>query len=408
MKKPRLKLRNAVQGAGRFNCGWNAGKSLVPSPRQERRRREPTRVGLLHSMSNSVRRWPGGATPAAMAADEWTCADRSFIGATPTGLDVDSAGNVYVTLNGDHQVAKFSPTTSSFQPATFGSNGRIGGSGTGDGQFNGPFDVAVTPDGEKIYVSDSANHRVQQFTKTGAFVDSFGQQGSGSGQFNTPKGLACDELGALHIVDAGNNRIVRALDSMVVWTGGSAGTALGQFQSAVNLSAGSRGLYVADTGNNRLQVFNPLAGSAGLNPRLALGAQLGLNQPCSATAVADLLEEKLHIADTANNRVILVSLPADTPEAVWVAMREALVSGSVDFAISHYSARTAESYRRVFRSLRSPDLIAFSTLIPATITPSVIEPERAQYWFEREIQGVTITFPIHFTKENGLWKITEY
>lgn len=30
MKKTRLKLRNAVQGAGRFNCGWNTGKSLVP------------------------------------------------------------------------------------------------------------------------------------------------------------------------------------------------------------------------------------------------------------------------------------------------------------------------------------------------------------------------------------------
>ena len=37
----------------------------------------------------------------------------------------------------------------------------------------------------------------------------------------------------------------------------AAGTALGQFSGPVNISVGKRGVYVADTGNNRIQKFDP-------------------------------------------------------------------------------------------------------------------------------------------------------
>jgi hypothetical protein len=45
--------------------------------------------------------------------------------------------------------------------------------------------------------------------------------------------------------------------------------------------------------------------------------------------------------------------------------------------------------------------------IPA-ISPVAIEANSAQYRFDRIIQGHTITFPIEFVKEDGLWKILEF
>jgi hypothetical protein len=43
-----------------------------------------------------------------------------------------------------------------------------------------------------------------------------------------------------------------------------------------------------------------------------------------------------------------------------------------------------------------------------TLTPVVIESDTAQYRFDQVIDGITITFPVEFVKENGIWKILEY
>ena len=45
---------------------------------------------------------------------------------------------------------------------------------------------------------------------------------------------------------------------------------------------------------------------------------------------------------------------------------------------------------------------------PDPVLPVFIENGRAQYYFQQLIDGVTITFPIDFVKENGVWKIMEY
>jgi hypothetical protein len=186
---------------------------------------------------------------------------------------------------------------------------------------------------------------------------------------------------------------------------------LGQFQGAVNLGVGSRGIYMADTGNNRVQIFDPIIGGGiaptPFSPRLSLSSELGLSQPNSAAAVADFLEEKLYIADTGNNRVILVKLPLDTPEAVWNAMKDRLHNQDIPGAIPYYSSCSAERYRRAFLSIGTTDLKAFIDEIPA-ISPVVIESDSAQYRFDKVIEGQTITFPIEFVKENGIWKIMEY
>ena len=338
---------------------------------------------------------------------------------TPTGLDVDSAGNIYAALSGDHQVAKYKLDSGAYILDTaFNGSGLIGKSdhtsGTGNSQFNTPYDVAVTPDGTQIAVSDSGNHRVQNFkTSNGDFVSAFGTSGTGVGQFNTPKGLTYDGSGYLYIVDSGNNRIALALSSSVVGTSGTSGSALGHFSGAVNLGVGSRGVYIAETGNNRMQIFEPLRTGHGSVPTpfdVRLGFSTGLNQPSAIAPIADFLAEKIYMADTANNRVLKISFPeTSTPVASWTSMMTSLSTGNIDQALTQFSERSAEDYRVSFLKIGSSGVTSVvSDIGSVTLTPEVIEGNSAEYSFERVLGGQTVTFPVGFVKENGVWKILEF
>ena len=106
----------------------------------------------------------------------------SGAGTSPSGLDVDGSGNVYVAATGDNQILKFTPTSSSFQlDSTFGNSGHIGrddkAAGSAQAEFSAPYDVAVTADNNSIYISDSGNHRIRKFSKTGTFQTGFGSFG---------------------------------------------------------------------------------------------------------------------------------------------------------------------------------------------------------------------------------------
>ena len=339
------------------------------------------------------------------------------IGSNPNGLDVDSAGNVYVAVTGDNQVKRFAPTTGSFQlDTTFNGTGLIGkadrSSGSGSGEFYAPFDVALSPDGQQIAVSDTGNNRIQLFAPSGSFASSFGQAGAALGQFSAPKGLTYDDTEHIYVSDTGNNRICLVVPPVVVGASGTTGTALGQFQGAANLSVGDRGIYVADTGNNRVQEFDPVppaevAPATPFGPRGALSSGLSLNGPYSVAAVGDLLEEKVYIADTGNNRVILVRVPGDDPLATWTDMVAHATTGDIPGAILDFSRLTAESYRRAYLSVGTGDLATDIGQI-GTLTPVFVRNDEAEYYFEQTVDGPLLLFRVEFIRENGTWKIMEF
>jgi len=80
------------------------------------------------------------------------------------------------------------------------------------GQFNSPSGVAVDSDGN-VYVIDRGNYRVQKFTNDGTYITEWGSKGSGQGQFNSPIGVAVDSSGNVYVTDGsdtgplGNNRV---------------------------------------------------------------------------------------------------------------------------------------------------------------------------------------------------------
>jgi DNA-binding beta-propeller fold protein YncE len=77
------------------------------------------------------------------------------------------------------------------------------------GQFMGPAGLAVDSE-DNIYVTDRDNDRVQIFTSNGTFITTIGSQGSGNGQFNRVEGVGVDQYsdtGLVYVADTGNSRI---------------------------------------------------------------------------------------------------------------------------------------------------------------------------------------------------------
>jgi hypothetical protein len=76
-----------------------------------------------------------------------------------------------------------------------------------DGYFNGSTDVTWDAQ-DNIYVSDGySNSRVAKYDKHGNWLMSWGSRGTGPGQFNTPHNIQADREGNIYVADRGNNRI---------------------------------------------------------------------------------------------------------------------------------------------------------------------------------------------------------
>jgi len=86
----------------------------------------------------------------------------------------------------------------------------------------------------------------------------WGSQGKGDGQFQDPRGIAVDEAGNVYVADSGNHRI-QVFDSsgkfLIQW--GSEGDGPGQFKEPWGIAVDAAGhVYVADTWNHRIQKFD--------------------------------------------------------------------------------------------------------------------------------------------------------
>jgi DNA-binding beta-propeller fold protein YncE len=79
----------------------------------------------------------------------------------PWGVDVAPNGNVFVT-DGISLIQYFTASGSYL--------GQWGRKGSGPGEFDWPYDIAVSPDGGRVYVTDAGNYRVQYFKQTNPAV----------------------------------------------------------------------------------------------------------------------------------------------------------------------------------------------------------------------------------------------
>ncbi len=89
------------------------------------------------------------------------------------------------------------------------------------------------------------------------FILQWGSPGSGDGQFRGMHGIEVDAEGNVYVADTGNNRIQKfTSDGVFLIKWGSSGTAPGQFSHPHGIGICPMGnVFVAETGNNRVQKF---------------------------------------------------------------------------------------------------------------------------------------------------------
>lgn len=132
--------------------------------------------------------------------------------------------------------------------------------GTGDGQFNGIWDIDIAPDGT-VFVADISNHRIQWFSQDGTFIGKLGgpTTGTGAGQFNQPAGVAVAPDGSVWVADLQNDRLQHfTLTAGVANTPtihGANGTGDGQFvrPMGIDVDPADSSIFVVDRQNMRVQ-----------------------------------------------------------------------------------------------------------------------------------------------------------
>ncbi len=136
--------------------------------------------------------------------------------------------------------------------------------GSEEGEFRFPTQIAIGPDG-KLYIVDTLNFRVQIFSGTGEFINSFGEVGNFPGTFYRPKGIALDSDGNIYVSDAAFSNIqIFTPDGKLLLHFGSFGSGLADLRLPAGLYINPQDqMFVVDQFNNRIKVYQYLGGKPG-------------------------------------------------------------------------------------------------------------------------------------------------
>lgn len=272
----------------------------------------------------------GTAGAAGFSGD--TAAATSAELSSPSGVAVDSTGNVYIadTKNNVIRVVNTSGIIN-----TFAGNYSMGGGYSGDGgaanngMLDAPIGVAVDSSGN-VYMTDSVNNLVRKVSG-GNFSTIIGIGSTGQ-SLNHPNAVAVDSKGAIYVSDTSHRVLKYANGALTTFAGtgdvgysGDNGLATkAVLNNPTGLAIDAVGnVYIADANEFRIRVVN----TAGIITTIAGTGHVGyvgdggsalsayLNFPNSVCLDGS---GNIYIADTENNvvRMLNISAPAITANGV--------------------------------------------------------------------------------------------
>ena len=248
--------------------------------------------------------------------------------AGPTGVRIDSGGNIFIADRDGNHIYKVAASTQKITTVA----GNAGYGFTGDGstaanaQLNSPTSIQVDPTGDLFFV-DLRNSRVREINSSGNITTVAGNglvtySGDGGAAQNAlmsaPSGVAVGPGGAVYLSDTNNQRIRMIAGDGIISTvagngtpgfagDGSAGTSA-QVNFPSGLAADPFGnLYISDTGNQRVRKLSGGSittvagnGTAGYGGDGGAGVSAQINSPAGLAVDSS---GNLYIADFSNHAV---------------------------------------------------------------------------------------------------------
>ena len=172
----------------------------------------------------------------------------------PWGVAINGKGYVIATECDSHQVSVYDKEGKQ-KDKEWRKIRSFGGRGDGPGQFNQPCGVTVDED-DNVYVADNGNRRLQKFTSEGVFIASVDIRSNGqiSGY---PKGVGYNKTNRKIYITSNHKVHVLNTDLTCYTAFGKQGKSVGELNCPFGVSFDRAGnVYVADFGNNRVQVFS--------------------------------------------------------------------------------------------------------------------------------------------------------
>lgn len=179
----------------------------------------------------------------------------------------------------------------------------------GDSEMQEPTDVALSPDGSRLYVTDARAHSVAIFDVASRDrVETMGARGSGVAEFQAPHAVEFDSEGRLLIVDQLNSR-VQVFDAQGAFTRAlqSGGEVTLDRPSDVAVDDAGR-IYVTDAVRSEVAVFDE-----GMDAMLSFGRNGLRNGEFLGIGSVAAAGNKLAVLDRAGGRIQLFELAGIEP-----------------------------------------------------------------------------------------------
>ncbi|MFQ5552182.1 MAG: 6-bladed beta-propeller [Candidatus Methylomirabilales bacterium] len=209
--------------------------------------------------------------------------------AQPTGLALNSQGTLFVSDTKLDRVFGYSE------------KGEVVVAIGKKGEFYNPAGISVDPKTDRLYVSDPGRHVIRVYdSRDGRFLFAIGERGPAEGQFNFPTNVFVRH-GKLYVTDTGNFRVqIFDLDGKFLKAFGTIGDIPGRFARPKGVAVDSEGhIYVTDAAFDNFQVFDEngklllFVGGAGASPgRFHLPAGIYIDD-----------DDRIFVADQYNYRV---------------------------------------------------------------------------------------------------------
>jgi hypothetical protein len=194
----------------------------------------------------------------------------------PSGVAVDGAGNVLVADSGNNTIRKITPAgVVTTLAGTAGSLGSVDGTGAA-ARFASPSGVAVDGAGN-VFVADNLYSTIRKITPTGVVTTLAGTAGSygsadGTGaaaRFYSPTGVSVDKAGNVFVADTGNNAIRKISTSAAVTTvvGVASLTSAGNIPGPLPASIVSPFRVAIDSSTGKLYITLPDAVMVAVLPK---------------------------------------------------------------------------------------------------------------------------------------------